>query len=83
MSADAGFASDVVTRHTASNDVTLPRPAPGTYYVRVARDAGRPVPPTEAFSAAQRIDILQVLRDARGSAIVMGGEGHGVRLGVQ
>jgi hypothetical protein len=72
LSADAGFATLLVDQHTETNAIELPRPAPGVYYVRVARAAPGAVPDTGAFSAPQRIEIFTYLMDGNGAAIGAG-----------
>lgn len=84
MASDTAFTADLVTLRTALNEVSVPRPAPGTYYIRVARTAGSAegaVPPAAAFSAPQRIELPAVLRDAQGGVVMMGGADHGVQAG--
>lgn len=83
MASDAEFRSDVVTLRTARSEMRVPRPASGTYYLRVARATGTGTPPAAAFSAPQRIELPAVLRDARGGVVLMGGAGHGVQTGVR
>ncbi|SPC20391.1 FecR domain-containing protein [Cupriavidus taiwanensis] len=72
MAADAGFATLLADQHTATNAIDLPRPAPGVYYIRVARAAPGVAPDPAAFSAPQRIDVIALLRDGQGGAIGSG-----------
>ncbi|MBV8156875.1 MAG: hypothetical protein JO278_04410, partial [Dyella sp.] len=83
MASDPGFEVGVVTLRTAENGLSIPRPASGTYFIRVARAYGDGMPPARAFSAPQRIELQTVLRDAQGGVIVTGGAKKGVQLGVQ
>ncbi|MFJ4290481.1 FecR domain-containing protein [Cupriavidus sp. NPDC089707] len=81
LSADAGFATLLVDQHSETSAIELPRPAPGVYYVRVARAAPGTVPDPAAFSAPQRIEIFTYLMDGNGSAIgAGGGTGGGGRI---
>ncbi|MGN5477385.1 hypothetical protein ACTMU2_12225 [Cupriavidus basilensis] len=87
MAADAGFAHVVADRRSADNEMALPRPPAGTYYVRVARASADGNEPEAAFCAPQRIEIAAFLRDGHGGTIRMGsgvrdesGHGDGVRL---
>lgn len=73
LSPDAGFATLLADQHSETNAVELPRPAPGVYYVRVARALPGTVPDPAAFSAPQRIEILTYLLDGAGAAIGAGG----------
>ncbi|RDK08742.1 FecR family protein [Cupriavidus lacunae] len=73
MSADAGFATLLADEHTTTNAIDLPRPAPGVYFIRVARAAPGVAPDPAAFSAPQRIEVIVFLRDSQGGAI---GSGH-------
>ncbi|MCY1233150.1 hypothetical protein D9M72_456760 [compost metagenome] len=81
LSADAGFATLLVDQHSETNAIGLPRPAPGVYYVRVARAAPGTSPDPAAFSAPQRIEIFSYLMDGNGGAIgAGGGTGGGGRI---
>ena len=83
MASDPAFSGDVVTFRTTESALSIPRPASGTYFVRVARATGTDVPLASAFSAPQRIDLQSVLRDGQGAVIVTGGAKKGVQLGAQ
>lgn len=72
MAADAGFATLLADQHTATNAIDLPRPAPGVYFIRVARAAPGAAPDPAAFSAPQRIEVIAMLRDGQGGAIGSG-----------
>ncbi|MNY61529.1 hypothetical protein D3C86_1982180 [compost metagenome] len=72
MSADAGFATLLADEHTTTNAIDLPRPAPGVYFIRVARAAPGVTPDPAAFSAPQRIEVNALLRDSQGGAIGSG-----------
>jgi hypothetical protein len=71
------------SRSIPESALSIPRPAPGTYFVRVARATGTDVPLASAFSAPQRIDLQSVLRDGQGAVIMTGGAKKGVQLGAQ
>ncbi|MFS8977402.1 FecR domain-containing protein [Cupriavidus necator] len=81
LSADAGFATLLADEHVTANAIGLPRPAPGIYYVRVARAAPGTAPDPAAFSAPQRIEIVAYLRDGHGGAIGAGTSGTGDGVG--
>jgi len=83
MAADSGFEAGLVTLRTTESMVAIPRPAQGTYFIRVAREDGDAMPPVQAFSPPQRIDIRAVLLDGLGGVVVMGGEEKGVQIGPQ
>lgn len=83
MASDAGFGRNLVTLRAERNELAVPRPAAGTYYVRVARADGTDVPTGGAFSAPQRIELRAVLRDAGGGVVLMGGMDRGVETGVR
>ncbi|SPA32745.1 conserved hypothetical protein, Peptidoglycan-binding LysM domain; putative membrane protein [Cupriavidus taiwanensis] len=72
LAADAGFATLLADEHTATNAIDLPRPAPGVYFIRVARAAPGVAPDPAAFSAPQRIEVIAMLRDGQGGAIGSG-----------
>ncbi|EON19792.1 hypothetical protein C265_10311 [Cupriavidus sp. GA3-3] len=72
VSADAGFATLLADEHTTTNAIDLPRPAPGVYFIRVARAAPGVTPDPAAFSAPQRIEVNALLRDSQGGAIGSG-----------
>ncbi|WP_306850143.1 FecR domain-containing protein [Cupriavidus necator] len=72
LAAEAGFATLLADQHTATNAIDLPRPAPGVYYIRVARAAPGVAPDPGAFSAPQRIEVVAMLRDGQGGAIGSG-----------
>ncbi|CAG9168610.1 hypothetical protein LMG23992_01216 [Cupriavidus laharis] len=87
LAEDAGFTRMVADQRSADNEVALPRPPAGTYYVRVARAAADGHEPAAAFSAPQRITIVAYLRDGQGGAIRLGdgardegNHGTGVRI---
>jgi hypothetical protein len=87
MAEDAAFTRIVADQRSADNELALPRPPVGTYYVRVARAAADGREPAAAFSAPQRLDIAGYLRDGLGGAIRIGidardegSHGDGVRL---
>ena len=80
---DGGFARGLETLRATRNEVALPRPEAGTYYIRVARAEGTVIPPAAAFSAPQRIVLPAVLRDMRGGVVVLGGTERGVETGVR
>jgi predicted phage tail protein len=77
MAADAAFAALLADEYTAANAIDLPRPAPGVYFIRVARAAPGAAPDPAAFSAPQRIEVIALLRDAQGGAIGSGDRPHG------
>lgn len=89
IAGDEGFGQGLQTLRATRNEVALPRPDAGTYYVRVARAEGAEgaegadVPPAAAFSAPQRIVLPAVLRDGRGGVVVLGGTDRGVETGVR
>ncbi|MCO4860998.1 FecR domain-containing protein [Cupriavidus sp. WGlv3] len=72
LAAEAGFATLLADEHTATNAIDLPRPAPGVYFIRVARAAPGVAPDPAAFSAPQRIEVIAMLRDGQGGAIGSG-----------
>ncbi|ULX52236.1 histidine kinase [Cupriavidus taiwanensis] len=72
LAGDAGFATLLADEHTATNAIDLPRPAPGVYFIRVARAAPGVAPDPAAFSAPQRIEVIAMLRDGQGGAIGSG-----------
>ncbi|WP_316156318.1 FecR domain-containing protein [Cupriavidus sp. BIC8F] len=72
VSGDAGFATLLADEHTTTNTIDLPRPAPGVYFIRVARAAPGVTPDPAAFSAPQRIEVSAFLRDSQGGAIGSG-----------
>jgi len=80
MAADPGFETGLVTLRTTQSMVSIPRPAPGTYFIRVARAGGDAMPPVQAFSAPQRIELRAVLRDGLGGVVVTGGFDQGVQI---
>lgn len=70
VAADAGFAAPLHDVRVEGNEVTLPRPPAGTYYIRVARiERDGSVSP---FAPAQRIQLHEMLRDSTGNAIGAG-----------
>lgn len=69
---DAGFTRMVADQRSADNEVALPRPPAGTYYVRVARALPDGKEPEASFSAPQRLDIVALLRDGQGGTIRLG-----------
>lgn len=83
MAGNARFSEDLLTLRAARNELSVPRPASGTYYVRVACARGKGLPPDAAFSAPQRIDLPPVLRDGQGSVVLLGGASHGVQIGTR
>lgn len=78
MAEDSSFARLVADQRSADNEVALPRPPVGTYYVRVARAAADGHEPAAAFSAPQRLDIAGYLRDGQGGTVRIG-NGNGAR----
>jgi hypothetical protein len=78
MSRDAAFQDDVVTVRATQNEISMPRPAAGTYFIRVARAIDAQMPPAAAFGAPQQVGLPAVLRDARGGVVTMGTAGHGI-----
>ncbi|RAS05972.1 FecR family protein [Cupriavidus alkaliphilus] len=72
LAGDAGFATLLADEHTVTNAIDLPRPAPGVYFIRVARAAPGVAPDPAAFSAPQRIEVIAMLRDGQGGAIGSG-----------
>ncbi|MBV8158082.1 MAG: FecR domain-containing protein, partial [Dyella sp.] len=83
MAADPGFETGLVTLPTTESMVSIPRPAEGTYFIRVARARGDAMPPVQAFSPPQRLDIRAVLRDGLGGVVVFGAADKGVQIGTQ
>lgn len=88
VAADVSFGAPIADQRTTGNKVELPRPDPGTYFVRIARAAADGKEAAASFSAPQRIEIFQYLRDGQGGAIGLGnsgsnaagGGGGGIRL---
>ena len=78
MSRDAAFQDDVVTVRATQNEISMPRPAAGTYFIRVARAIDAQMPPAAAFGAPQQLRLPAVLRDARGGVVTMGTACHGI-----
>jgi len=83
---DASFAHPLVDERIETNELALPRPASGAYYVRVAREGGgggngggKGAVGDAAFSAPQRFEVVQYLRDSAGQPI--GGAGGMIRRG--
>ncbi|AJG21843.1 putative peptidoglycan binding protein [Cupriavidus basilensis] len=69
MASDAPFTQIVADVSTETNAARLPRPGSGTYFVRVARqDPGR----APHFSAPQRIEVVQYVRDSQGQPVSAG-----------
>ncbi len=58
------------TSSTETNEARLPRPGSGAYFVRVARQSPDRQP---HFSAPQRIEVVQYVRDAQGQPVSAGG----------
>lgn len=83
IASDDRFAQGLRTLRATRNELALPRPDAGTYYVRVARAEGADTPPAAAFSAPQRIELPAVLRDVHGGVVVFGGTDRGVETGVR
>ncbi|WP_066737079.1 FecR domain-containing protein [Cupriavidus sp. D384] len=83
IAGDGNFAQGLETLRAARNELALPRPEAGTYYVRVARAEGTGIPPGAAFSAPQRIVLPAVLRDVRGGVVVLGGTDRGIETGIR
>ncbi len=73
---EARFTHPLVDAHTGTNEVALPRPGSGFYYVRVAREGkggGKAAVSEAAFSAPQRIEVVQYLRDGTGQPVASAG----------
>ncbi len=70
MAADAAFTQIVADVRSDTNDARLPRPASGTYFVRVGRESAAAGP---HYSARQRIEVKQYVRDAQGRPVGAGG----------
>ncbi|MHA7684178.1 FecR domain-containing protein [Cupriavidus sp. PET2-C1] len=69
MASDAAFTQIVADVGTETNAARLPRPGSGTYFVRVARlDPAR----EPHFSAPQRIEVVQYVRDSQGQPVSAG-----------
>ncbi|MDF3834861.1 FecR domain-containing protein [Cupriavidus basilensis] len=71
MASDDGFTHIVSEVRSETSEARLPRPGSGIYFVRVAREGKPGVPPH--FSAPQRIEVMQYVRDSQGQAIGAGG----------
>lgn len=70
MASDAAFTQIVADVSTETNEARLPRPGSGAYFVRVARQSPDRQP---HFSAPQRIEVVQYVRDAQGQPVSAGG----------
>ncbi|MGT2493998.1 hypothetical protein ACU4GD_34635 [Cupriavidus basilensis] len=80
MASDETFAQIVADVRTETNEGRLPRPGSGTYFVRVGREGAAAAATNTAtdtasvspaarthFSAPQRIEVKQYVRDAQAS----------------
>lgn len=76
LARDEAFSSMVVDAQVATNQMQMPRPQAGVYYVRVALLPAQGVLHAAAFSAPQRLLLDELLRDGSGQAIG-GGESGG------
>ncbi|WP_354677700.1 FecR domain-containing protein [Cupriavidus plantarum] len=67
LAADEGFHDIVTDMHTENGSVTMDRPSPGMYWVRIARiEADNSQSP---FSVPQTVTLPALLRDAHGAPV--------------
>lgn len=72
LARDSAFKDLVLDTTSPRNELTIPRPSAGTYFVRVARADWAQADGDAAFSAAQRIEVVTYVNDANSNAIRSG-----------
>lgn len=81
LATDVAFASVVSDTQVTTNELQIPRPQAGVYYVRVARLPEDGTLNAAAFSTPQRFQLKEFLRDGTGQAVAVGqGGSERVRL---